>query len=63
MNTKQVAVGKLYRGVLINEDENGFAIFGEAGQRFEFGSWKEACGFVDAWYVMQYAEQEMIFTL
>jgi hypothetical protein len=54
MDTKQViAVGKLYRGVMINEDGRGFVILGEAGQRYEFASEREAQRFVDAWYAMQ----------
>jgi len=55
MNGKQViAIGKLYRGVMINEEADRFVILDERGRRYEFATRKEAQGFIDAWYAMQF---------
>ncbi len=45
----RVAVGFLYRGVMIFHTLDGFVIFGEDGKKFDFVSDGEARSFVDAW--------------
>ena len=44
-----IAVGFLYRGVMIFHTAEGFTIFGEDSKRFDFVSDGEARVFVDAW--------------
>jgi hypothetical protein len=44
-----VAVGFLYRGVMIFHTIEGFVIFGEDGRKLDFASDGEARSFVDAW--------------
>lgn len=57
-----IAVGKLYRGILITQTENAFVIASETGQSFEFISWKEACAFVDTWFAAYAAGEAMVYT-
>jgi len=57
-----LAVGRTYRGILINQVDNEFVILSETGQRFTFISWTEACAFVDTWYAAYALGEAMVYT-
>lgn len=57
---RMIAVGQMYRGIAIDQEtEERFVILDESGRRYEFETYAEACGFVDAWYVMQLFDEAM----
>ena len=62
MDKQVMAVGRLYRSILISQEADGYVIVSDSGQRFEFQTWSEACRFVDAWYAVWYAGEAMTYT-